>query len=106
MADGEKEALYVRGVLVFLTPSLGSRSIGVFEGNKWAIDLAKNPLGSSNSKHIDVRYHSLRELVGKGDLCMKYLRTEDQHADILTKAVAREGFDKHGDFSWDIIVRS
>ena len=98
MADGVKEALYVRGVLVFLMPSLGSPSIGVFEDNKGAIDLAKNPLSSSNSKHIDVRYHFLRELVGKGDLCVKYLRTEDQHADILTKAIARESFEKHRDF--------
>ena len=72
VADGVKEALYVRGVLVFLMPSLGSPSIGVFEDNKGAIDLAKNPLSSSNSKHIDVRYHFLRELVGKGDLCVKY----------------------------------
>ena len=54
MADGVKKALYVRGVLVFLMLSLGSPSIGVFEGNKGAIDLAKNPLSSSNSEHIDV----------------------------------------------------
>ena len=33
MADGVKDALYVRGVLVFLMPRLGSPSIGVFENN-------------------------------------------------------------------------
>ena len=37
-ADGVKEALYVRGVLVFLMLSLGSPNIGVFEANKGAID--------------------------------------------------------------------
>ena len=104
MAGGVKEALYVRGVLVFLMPSLGSPSIGVFEDNKGATDLAKNLLSSSNSKHIDVRYHFLRELVGKGDLCVKYLRTEDQHAGILTKAIARERFEKHRDFLLEIYV--
>ena len=41
MADGVKGALYVRGVLVFLMPNLGSPSIRVFEDNKGAIDLAK-----------------------------------------------------------------
>ena len=76
MADGVKEALCVRRVLVILMPSLGSPSIGVFEDNKGAIDLAKNPLSSSNSKHIDARYHFLRCLVGKGDLSVKYLQTE------------------------------
>ena len=98
MADGVKEALYVRGVLVLLIPSLESPSIGVFEDNKGAIDLAKNPLRSSNSKNIDVRYHFLRELVGTGDLSVKYLRTDDQHADIFTKAIGKESFDMHRDF--------
>ena len=55
MTDGVKEALYVSGVLVFLMSSQGSPSIGAFEDNKGAIDFAKNPLSSSDSKHIDVR---------------------------------------------------
>ena len=100
MADGVKEALYVRGVLVFLMPSLGSPSIGVFEDNKGAIDLAKNPLSSSNSKHIDVRYHFLRELVGKGDLSVKYLRTEDQHAHVLTRRLLRIVLRNTAIFCW------
>ena len=98
MADGVKEALYVREVLVFLMPSLGSPSIGVFEDSKGATELAKNPLSSSNSKHIDVRYHVLREFVGTGDLSAKYLRTEGQHADILTKAIGKESFEEHRKF--------
>ena len=98
MTDGVKEALHVRGVLVFLMSSLGSLSIGMFEDNKGARDLAKNPLSSSNSTHIDLRYHFLRELVGTGDWSVKYLQTEDQHADILTKAIGEESFEKHRDF--------
>ena len=62
MADGVKEALYVRGILAFLMPSLEPMSTSVYEDNKGAIDFAKNPLSSSNSKHMDVRYHFLREL--------------------------------------------
>ena len=102
MADGVKEDLYVRGVLVFLMPSVGSPSIAVFEDNKVAINLAKNPLRSSNSTHVDVRYHFLRVLVGTGDLSVSYLRTEDQHADILTKAIGKESFEKHLDFLLEI----
>ena len=41
-------------------PSLGPMSFGVHEDNKGAVDLAKKPLSSSNSKHIDVRHHLLR----------------------------------------------
>ena len=43
MADGVKEALYVRGILAFLMPRLWSMGIGVYEDNKWAIDAAKIP---------------------------------------------------------------
>ena len=93
MADGVKESLYLSGVLFFFMPSLGSPGIGVFEDNKGAIGLAKSPLSSSSSKHIDVRHHILREL-GKRDLSVKYVRTEDQHADILTKAIGQESFAK------------
>ena len=60
IADGVKEAQYVRGILAFLMPSLGSMSIGEYEDNTGVIDLAKKPLSSSNSKHIDVRHHLLR----------------------------------------------
>ena len=97
MADGVKEALYVRGILAFLMPSLGSMSIGVYEDNKGAIDLAKKTLSSSNSKHIDVRHHFLREMAASGDISVQYLRSKDQHADILAKAIGRESFERHGD---------
>ena len=83
---GEGSPLRERSV-GFLVPSLGSPSIGVFEDNKRAIDLAKNPLSSSNGKDVDVRCHFLRALVGTGDVSVKYLQTEDQHSDILTKAI-------------------
>ena len=70
----------------------------MFEDKKGVIDLVKNLLSSSNSKHIDVVYHFLHELAGTGDLSVKYLRTEDQHADILAKAIRKESFEKHHDF--------
>ena len=52
MANGVKEALHVTGILAFLMPSLEPTSISVCEDNQGAIDLAKKPLSSSNSKHI------------------------------------------------------
>ena len=98
MADGVKEALYVSGMLAFLMPSLGAMSIGVYEDNKGAIDLAKKTLSSSNSKHIDVRHHFLREMDASGDIYLPHLRSEDQHAYILTTAIGRESFERHRDF--------
>ena len=88
----------MRGILAFLMPGLEPMSITVYEDNKGAIDLSKNPLSSSKSKHIDVRHQFLRELAASGDISVQYLRTQHQHAGILTKAIGRESFERHRDF--------
>ena len=94
-----KEALHVRGVLLLLMTSPGSPSIGAFEYNNRSDRLGETPLSSSNSKHMGVRYHVRSELVGKGDLSVNSLQTEDQHADIRTKAIGQESFEKHRNFT-------
>ena len=60
-------------------------SIPVFCDNSSAIKLSKNPVFHGRSKHIDVRYHFLRDLCTDGVIDMIYCRSEDQVADILTK---------------------
>ena len=57
MGDCVKEALFVNEMLQFLRPSRKARKIYVLEDNEGAIALADNPLGSTRSKHIDVRHH-------------------------------------------------
>ena len=66
MADGIREALYVREILVFVMPSVAHMSFGVFEDNKGAVDSAKKTSSSSNSKHIGVRHHLLMEMAHLG----------------------------------------
>ena len=60
--------------------------------NVSAINLAKNPIAHGRSKHIEMRFHYLRELVGDGKLRLSYCRSEDQVADLLTKGVTNEVF--------------
>lgn len=38
-------------------------------------------------KHIDIKYHFIRELIEKQKNCLKYVKTEEQIADMLTKAL-------------------
>ena len=57
--------------------------------NKSAIALAKNPIHHDRSKHIDVKYHFIRECVEEGQLELDHVRTLDQLADMLTKALGR-----------------
>lgn len=62
--------------------------------NKSAISLAKNPVSHGRSKHIETRFHFIREQVNNGVLKLIYCPTEDQLADLLTKAVKPDRFIK------------
>ena len=55
--------------------------------NQSAIALSKNPVFHDRSKHIDVRYHFIRECVEEGRIALKFITTEQQMADGLTKAL-------------------
>ena len=55
-------------------------------------------MSASRTKHIDVRYHFIRELVEKKVLRMVYRKTEEQPPDELTKPLARESFERHRRF--------
>ena len=57
LGDGVKEALFVKGVISFIIPSISENCIKVFVDNDGAISLANNPLSSARTKHIDVRSH-------------------------------------------------
>ncbi|XP_058776070.1 uncharacterized protein LOC131650373 [Vicia villosa] len=60
--------------------------------NVSSINLAKNPIAHGRSKHIEMWFHCLRELVSEGKLRLGYCRSEDQVADLLTKGVTNEVF--------------
>ena len=60
--------------------------------NKSAINLAKNPVLHGRSKHIETKYHFLRNQVQKGVLEVLHCSTQKQLADLLTKAVKTNQF--------------
>ena len=55
-----------------------------------AIDLSKNSMYHSRSKHIEVRYHLLRRVVEQQSFELEKIRTEENPTDMLTKVVSRE----------------
>ena len=57
----------------------------IFCDNTSAIKLSKNPVLHGRSKHIDVKFHFLRDLTKAGTIELIYYRSEDQLADIFTK---------------------
>ena len=90
-----KEVLFLRQAWRFMLPDVGMPCIPVFEDNEGAVQLAKNPITNSNSKHIDVRHHVLRDLVRRRNKSMIHVTSSVQHADFLTKAIPRESFVFH-----------
>ncbi|TYK18362.1 Retrovirus-related Pol polyprotein from transposon TNT 1-94 [Cucumis melo var. makuwa] len=53
--------------------------------NKSTIALAKNPVFHDRSKHIDTRFHFIRDCISRKEVQVEYVKTEDQIADIFTK---------------------
>ncbi|KAK4380842.1 Retrovirus-related Pol polyprotein from transposon RE1 [Sesamum angolense] len=66
----------------------------IYCDNKSAIAITKNPVQHSRTKHIDIKYHSLREATTRGEIELKYCSTEEQLADIFTKALPRNKFEE------------
>jgi len=60
--------------------------------NQSAIKLIKNPEFHKRSKHIDIRYHFIREKFMSGLINVEYVASKDQIADILTKILSKELF--------------
>ncbi|BAT79877.1 hypothetical protein VIGAN_02281800 [Vigna angularis var. angularis] len=61
--------------------------------NTSAINLANNPVKHGRSKHIEVKYHFLRDMVNKERIELSHCKTEEQLADVFTKALTGERFD-------------
>ena len=97
LGDAVKELLFLRQVWRFMLPSKVMPCFPVFEDNQGAVH-AQNSITNSNSKHIDVRRHFLRELIRQRDIKVVQAPSEFQHADILTKALAFDLFAFHRKF--------
>ena len=61
--------------------------------NVSATYLTINPVQHGRSKHINIDYHFVRERVAHGDLLVRYVPTQLQLADILTKALYSQRFE-------------
>jgi len=62
--------------------------------NTSAINLTKNPIQHSKTKHIEIRHHFIRDHIQKGDIEIMFLKTENQLVDLFTKSLARDRFNK------------
>jgi hypothetical protein len=71
-----------------------SKCLTVFCDNSSTIKLSKNPVLHGRSKHIDIRFHFLRNLSCDGDIELVHCASQEQLADIMTKALKLDVFEK------------
>ena len=62
--------------------------------NKSAIAVSKNPVQHGRTKHIKVNYHAIREAEKLKEVELKYYSSDEQLADIMTKAMGKYKFEK------------
>ena len=91
MAKGVCELLWLQRLLGELGYPSNSAS-NLFCDNKAAIDISHNPIQHDRTKHVEVDRHFIKEKLDENIIQFPFVKSEDQLADILTKAVASQAF--------------
>ena len=61
------------------------KTVTIHEDNQACILLSKNPQDHKRTKHIQIRFHFIRDLISDGVFTLKYCPTKSQLADVFTK---------------------
>lgn len=91
IARGLAEALWIRKLLkeIGYPPTQTSK---IMCDNQAAIQISENPVQHDRTKHVEVDRHFIKEKLENGMIELPFVRSEDQLADILTKAVNEKVF--------------
>ena len=94
LADCAIELLYVASICEFMGLEMPD-AIEVNTDNKGAYDLCHRFSSAQNSRHIDRKMFKMRELRGAGMVQVKWIPTDKNPADLFTKILSRQPFEKH-----------
>ena len=89
LCGAAQEAVHLKSLFSELVPGVSGThgtAIVIFEDNKATIDISRNPCLHEKQKHVDVKYHYVRECVLESRIHVQYLDTLRMLADVLTKA--------------------
>ena len=67
----------------------------LYVDNSGAVELSRDRKSCHRSRYVDRRFFKVRELEASGVLRVKHIPTERNRADLLTKALPRDAFDRH-----------
>src|SRR5258708_8493802 len=92
ISDTTRQIVWIESLFKELNMDISR--IALCGDNQGAIFLASNPAQEHRSKHIDIRYHYIRECVEEKKVILHYVPTTEQIADIMTKCLSHEKFNK------------
>jgi len=93
VAHGICELLWLKMLLEELK-IVYRKPLKIYCDNKAAINISHNPVQHGRTKHVEVDRHFIKEKIEEGIICMTYVPTADQVADLLTKGLGRPMFEK------------
>ena len=91
MAKGLRELLWLRNLLIEVGFPPHS-AMNLFCDNKAAIDISHNPIQHDRTKHVEVDRHFIKQNLEEKIIQFPFAKSEDQLADILTKAISSRNF--------------
>ena len=96
-SEAAKEAIWLQRLLcqlrVDLSQPSASEPVTILGDNRGALALAKNPMYHARTKHVDIRYHFVREKVEEQLVRMEWIAGELNLADGLTKPLSKTKFE-------------
>lgn len=94
LSECSREVDYLRSIVAFVQHPENSPT-AIFEDNQGTIDLVGNPVHHRRTKHVEVKYHYIRDAQESGRVLVHKVHTSLNHADILTKATDVTTFTRH-----------
>lgn len=92
LSDCSRQCVWVHQLLKELGYHV--QPIQISGDNQGSIFIAQNPVTEKRSKHVDIRYHYIREVIARGLIEVTFIPGEDNPADLLTKNLGRVKFEK------------
>ena len=94
LCETSQEALYLQRELSDLCGYVDDSPTPIYGDNQGSLDLVRNPVKHNKSKHIDIKYHFIRDLYTTNKIDLSHVRSDDNIADIMTKPLPKCKYDK------------
>jgi hypothetical protein len=87
-----REVVWLRKILAGLFGKMLDPTM-IHCDNHRCVKLSENPVSYDSSKHVEIKFHYIRDMVQRKEVLVQYLPTVEQIADFLTKPLAKSKFE-------------